>query len=140
MTTASAAGRLANARDLAEIRSHDRAASPRPRPIVAHARDQLSQIDSDVEAALSEIRAAAGDLLGERPESSLERLIERVEDRTSARTDALAAWEEIELARKKAGRAADEGDRIRLELSGALESVGIRLGRRRQPGDDHGRR
>lgn len=40
--------------------------------------------------------------------------------------DALAAWEEIELARKKAGRAADEGEQVRLELIRAMERVGIR--------------
>ncbi|MER8563291.1 hypothetical protein [Mesorhizobium sp. M0578] len=44
-----------------------------------------------MEAALSEIRAAARDLLGDRLEFSPERLIELIEDRTSARTDALDA-------------------------------------------------
>ncbi|ESZ04810.1 AAA family ATPase [Mesorhizobium sp. L48C026A00] len=117
--------RLANARELAEIRTTTRSLAETA-AVISRARDQLSQIDLDVEAELSEIRVAARDLLGDSLESSPERLIELIEDRTSARTDALAAWEEIEVARKKAGRAADEGDQIRLELSGALESVGIR--------------
>lgn len=56
---------------------------------------------------------------------NIRRSLELIEDRASARTDSLAAWEEIEVARKKVGRAAEEGDQIRLKLSGALESVGI---------------
>ncbi|PAQ06587.1 ATP-binding protein [Mesorhizobium temperatum] len=116
--------RLANTRELAEIRTTTRSLAEAA-AVISRASAQLSQIDLDVEAALSEIRVAVRDLLGDRLESSPERLVELIEDRTSARTDALAAWEEIEVARKKAGRAADEGDQIRLELSGALESVGI---------------
>ncbi|TIM45026.1 MAG: hypothetical protein E5Y55_14245 [Mesorhizobium sp.] len=117
--------RLANARELAEIRTTNRSLAETA-AVVSRASAQLSQIELDVEAALSEIRVSARDILGDSLESSPERLIELIEDRTSARTDALAAWEEIEVARKKAGRAADEGDQIHLELSGALESVGIR--------------
>ncbi|WP_287161131.1 AAA family ATPase, partial [Mesorhizobium sp.] len=117
--------RLANARELAEIRTTNRSLAETA-AVISRASAQLSQIELDVEAALSEIRVSARDLLGDSLESSPERLIELIEDRTSARTDALAAWEEIEVARKKAGRAAEEGDQIHLELSGALESVGIR--------------
>lgn len=117
--------RLANARELAEIRTTIRSRAEATAAI-SRARDQLSQIDLDVEAILSEIRVAARDLLDKCLESSPERLIELIEDRTSARTDALEAWEEIEVARKKIGRATDEENRIRQELSGALESVGIR--------------
>ncbi|RWP02714.1 AAA family ATPase [Mesorhizobium sp.] len=117
--------RLANARELAEIRTTNRSLAETA-AVISRASAQLSQIELDVEAALSEIRVSARDILGDSLESSPERLIELIEDRTSARTDALAAWEEIEVARKKAGRAAEEGDQIHLELSGALESVGIR--------------
>lgn len=117
--------RLANARELAEIRTTIRSLAETA-AVILRVRDQLSQIDLDVDAILSEIRVAARDLLGECLESSPERLIELIEDRISARTDALAAWEEIEVARKKIGRVTDEENRIRLELSGALESVGIR--------------
>ncbi|MCF6116028.1 AAA family ATPase [Mesorhizobium muleiense] len=116
--------RLANARELAEIRTTTRSLAETAAAI-SRASAQLSQVDLDVEAALSEIRVAARDLLADSLEPSPERLIELIEDRTSARTDAIAAWEEIEVARKKAGRAANDGDQIRLELSGALESVGI---------------
>ncbi|RUY13673.1 hypothetical protein EN981_40220, partial [Mesorhizobium sp. M7A.F.Ca.CA.001.13.2.1] len=63
--------------------------------------------------------------LGPCQETSPEQLIELIEDRIAARIDALAAWEEIELSRKKAERAVDEEGRIRLELNGALASVGV---------------
>ncbi|MET2831565.1 ATP-binding protein [Mesorhizobium shangrilense] len=118
------AGRLASASELAEIRATTRGLAEVAADI-ARLREQCARVDIDVDAALSDLRAAARGLLGDCQEVSLERLIERIEDLTSGRTDALAAWEEIELARKKAGRAADEGERIRRELSGALESVGI---------------
>lgn len=116
--------RLANARELAEIRTTIRSLAETTAAI-ARTRDQLAKIDLEEEAALSEVRAVASELLAEHLEFSPERLIEMIEDRASARTDALAAWEEIELARKKAGRAADEGEQLRLELIRALESVGI---------------
>ncbi|MER9655818.1 AAA family ATPase [Mesorhizobium sp. M0152] len=124
------AGRLANASELAEIRATTRELAEASADIT-RLREQYAQVDIDVDVALSDLRAAAWDPLGECRELSLERLIERIEDRISGRADALAAWEEIELARKKAGRAADEGERIRLEVSGALESVGIGV----DPGD-----
>ncbi|MER9599985.1 AAA family ATPase [Mesorhizobium sp. M0244] len=118
------AGRLANARELVEIRSTNRNLAETAATI-AHARDQLARNGSDREAVLLEIRAAARDLLGPSQETSPEQLIELIEDRIDARVDALAAWEEIELSRKKAKRAADEEGRMRLELSGALASVGV---------------
>lgn len=118
------AGRLANARELVEIRTASRSLAETAATI-AHARDQLARNSSDREAVLSEIRAAARELFGECLEISSERLIELIENRIAARTEALAAWDEIELARKKAERAVDERDQIRLELSGALASVGV---------------
>ncbi|MBB6413701.1 uncharacterized protein YhaN [Mesorhizobium sangaii] len=119
-----AAGRLANARELVEIRSTNRNLAEIAATI-AHTRDQLERNSSDREAVLSEVLAVARDLLGEIPETSPEQLIELIEDRIAARIDALAAWEEIELSRKKTERAVDEEGRIRLELSGALASVGV---------------
>ncbi|MER9190016.1 ATP-binding protein [Mesorhizobium australicum] len=74
---------------------------------------------------LLEIRTAARELLGPCQETSPDQLIELIEDRIVARTDALAAWEEIELSRKRAERAVDEEGQIRLELNGALASVGV---------------
>ncbi|MER9508167.1 AAA family ATPase [Mesorhizobium sp. M0579] len=118
------AGRLANARELVEIRTASRSLAETAATI-AHARDQLERNGSDRNAVLLEMRTAARDLLGVIPETSPERLIELIEDRIAARLDALAAWEEIELSRKKAERAVDEEGRIRLELSGALASVGV---------------
>ncbi|MER9856294.1 MULTISPECIES: AAA family ATPase [unclassified Mesorhizobium] len=119
-----AAGRLANARELVEIRSTNRNLAEAAANI-AHARDQLARIGSDLEAVFLEIRAAARDLLGPCEETSPEQLIEMIGDRIAARIDALAAWEEIELSRKKTERSVDEEGRIRLELSGALASVGV---------------
>lgn len=118
------AGRLANARELVEIRSTNRNLAETAATI-AHAHDQLARNGSDREALLLEIRTAARELLGPCHETSPEQLIELIEDRIAARIDALAAWEEIELSRKKAERAVDEEGRIRLELSGALASVGV---------------
>lgn len=119
-----AAGRLANARELVEIRSTNRNLAEAAANI-AHARDQLARIGSDLEAVFLEIRAAARDLLGPCEETSPEQLIEMIEDRIAARIDALAACEEIELSRKKTERSVDEEGQIRLELSGALASVGV---------------
>ena len=101
--------RLANAWELAEIRATKRALAAAAADL-SRIRHQLLQTNQDIDTQLSEIRTAARDLLGDAVGSSPERLIELIEDRISARTDALAAWEEIELAHKKAGRAADEGD------------------------------
>ncbi|MER9312230.1 AAA family ATPase [Mesorhizobium australicum] len=118
------AGRLANARELVEIRTTNRNHAETAATI-AHARDQLAGNGSDRETLLLEIRTAARELLGPCQETSPEQLIELIEDRIAARIDALGAWEEIELSRKKAERAVDEEGRIRLELSGALASVGV---------------
>ncbi|MDF3216817.1 hypothetical protein EN962_17615 [Mesorhizobium sp. M7A.F.Ca.CA.001.09.2.1] len=118
------AGRLANARELVEIRSTNRNLAEAAATI-GHARDQLARNGSDREAVLLEIRTVARELLGPCQETSPEQLIELIEDRIAARIDALAAWEEIELSRKKAERAVDEEGRIRLELNGALASVGV---------------
>lgn len=118
------AGRLANARELVEIRTTSRSLAEAAAAI-AHARAQLARNGSEQEAMVFEIRAAARGLLVECPETSPERLIGLIEERIAARVDALAASEEIELAGKKAERAVDEGNQIRLELSGALASVGV---------------
>ncbi|RWX57828.1 hypothetical protein EOA24_40665, partial [Mesorhizobium sp. M2A.F.Ca.ET.039.01.1.1] len=119
-----AAGRLANARELAEIRSTNRNLAEAAANI-AHTRDQLARIGSDRKAVLLEIRAAASDLLANRQETSPEQMIEVIEDSIAARNHALAAWEESELSRKKTERAVDEEGRIRLDLSDALASVGV---------------
>ncbi|MER9579322.1 AAA family ATPase [Mesorhizobium sp. M0189] len=116
-----AAVRLANARELAEIRTTLRSLTETTAAIT-RIRDQLAQIDLDDQAVLSELREVASELLAECLEFSPERLIETIEDHTSARIDALAAWEEVELARKKARRALDEGEQIQQELIGGATS------------------
>ncbi|MER9559381.1 AAA family ATPase [Mesorhizobium sp. M0323] len=119
-----AATRLVHARELAEIRTTMRSLAEGVTGI-ARTVDQLGQLASSAKAALSEITAAARDLLGTCQETSPELLIGLIEERSSARADALAAWDEILIARKKLERATDDGNMIRLEASAALESVGI---------------
>ncbi|MER9032165.1 AAA family ATPase [Mesorhizobium sp. M0674] len=118
------AGRLAGAADLAEIRAMTRALAEATANLSRNG-IQSQQLVKDANTQLLEIRVAASDLLGEALEPSSERLIERIEDQIEARSDALAAWEQIELARLKAERAADAGEQIHLEMRAALESVGI---------------
>ncbi|MER9209487.1 AAA family ATPase [Mesorhizobium sp. M0771] len=118
------AGRLAGAADLAEIRAMTRALAEATANLSRNG-IQSQQLVKDADTQLLEIRVAASDLLGEALEPSSERLIERIEDQIEGRSDALAAWEQIELARLKAERAADAGEQIHLEMRAALESVGI---------------
>ncbi|MBZ9747650.1 hypothetical protein LB516_20600 [Mesorhizobium sp. CO1-1-7] len=115
--------RLASAGALADIRpiTHGLAEAAAD---IARIGDKLARADMEVNAASSHMRAAASGLLG-LVEASLEDLIELIERRTSARADALAAWQEIELAAKKVGRASEDEARQRLDLARALESVGI---------------
>ncbi|WP_192182556.1 ATP-binding protein [Mesorhizobium amorphae] len=117
-------GRLANASDLAEMRATSRALAQAAADL-SRLRKQRAQLDTDLDTKLAEIREAGRGLLGDVIEPSLERLIELFEDRIEVRIDALAAWGQIELSRKKAERAADSGEHIRMELIGALTSVGI---------------
>ncbi|MCV3211364.1 AAA family ATPase [Mesorhizobium sp. YC-39] len=119
-----AAIRLVHARELAEIRTTQRSLAESA-AVITRTADQLGQFASSGEAAVSEIIAAATDLLGACQEPSLELLIGLIEERSSARADALSAWDEILVARKKLERATDDGNLIRLEVSAALESVGI---------------
>ncbi|GLQ79951.1 sugar translocase [Mesorhizobium huakuii] len=119
-----AAARLVHARELAEIRTTQRSLAEGA-AIIARAADQLEQLAASVEAARSEITAAATDLLAACQETAPELLIGLIEERSAARADALAAWDEILVARKKLERANGDGDLIRLALSAALESVGI---------------
>ncbi|MGX9144681.1 AAA family ATPase [Mesorhizobium sp. 128a] len=124
------AGRLAGAADLAEIRATTRDLTEAAANLSRNG-IQRTHLAKDEDTQLLEIRAAASDLLGGAVETSSERLIERIEDQIKARSDALAAWEQIELARRKAQRATDAGEQIRLDMRAALESVGIAS----EPGD-----
>ena len=118
------AGRLSKASDLADIRAMARALAEATADL-SRMRQQRVQTDKDVDLQVLEIRTVAGDLLGDTVDASLARLIERVEDRIAARSDALAAWEQIELAAKKAERAAETEEQLCQELHRALTSVGI---------------
>ncbi|MEI9411889.1 ATP-binding protein [Mesorhizobium salmacidum] len=118
------ASRLAGAGALADVRAVTHGLAETAADI-ERIRDKLAQTDMEANAALSQMRAAASDLLGEGLGASLDSLVESMEDRISARADALAARQEIELAAKKVGRATDDEARLRLELTKALESVGI---------------
>ncbi|MER8632292.1 AAA family ATPase [Mesorhizobium opportunistum] len=117
-------GRLANASDLAEMRATIRALAEASADL-SRLRQQHAQLSLDLEAKLAEVRQASGQLLGDAIELSLERLVDRLEDRIEVRAHALAAWAQIELSRKKAERAAEACEQIRLELIRALTSVGI---------------
>lgn len=115
--------RLANARELTEIRTAT-AALDEAASAISRTQNQLSRNDEELEDLMSEIRAAAGDLSAGRLSSPL-LLIGLVEERMDARSAAHSAWEEIETARKKIGRAADDLEQVATELGKALESVGL---------------
>ncbi|TGQ43697.1 MULTISPECIES: AAA family ATPase [unclassified Mesorhizobium] len=117
-------GRLANASDLAEMRATTRALAEASADL-SRLRQQYAQQGLDLETKAAEVHQAGGELLGHGIEPSLERLIGRLEDRVEVRADALAAWGQIELSRKKAERAAEAGEQIQIELIRALTSVGI---------------
>ena len=134
------AGRLAKASRSCRYPRHDAQPWPRPRPTCRACASNAYRPTRTSIPQLMEIRAACGDLLGDAVDQSPARLIERVEDRISARSDALAAWEQIELAAKKAERAAEAGEQLRQELNGALTSVGITPAPGDGLEDDHGYR
>lgn len=117
-------GRLANASDLAEIRATTRALGETSADL-SRLRQQYAQLALDLEAKMAEVRQAGGALLEDMIEPSLERLVQRLDDRIELRADALGEWRQIELSRKRADRAAEAGEQIRLELIRALTSVGI---------------
>ena len=120
---AAADNRLANARELTEIRTAI-AALGETASVISRTQDQLSRSGEELEELTTEIRVAAGDLSAERPGTPMLH-IGLVEERMDARSAALGAWEEIESARKKLGRAADDLEQVRSELGKALESVGL---------------
>lgn len=118
------AGRLANASDLADMRSTTRAVAEAESGL-SSLRRQHEQLDSDVAALSTTIRAGTGDLLGGATDLSLVPLIERIEYLLSARDDALTAWDQIRLATGKLKRATQAGEDLHRDLVGALNSVGI---------------
>ncbi len=125
--------RLANARELAEIRTVTQSLAELTTRIKGR-RDQLTEFDQKLNAVRAHLHAAASDLHMERPpvDLSLERLIGMVEQRIADRADALAAADEIDAALKRSERAVAVERQLNLELSGALESVGIQSQSQRQ--------
>ncbi|RWD32172.1 MAG: hypothetical protein EOS34_21885 [Mesorhizobium sp.] len=117
-------GRLANASDLADMRATTRALAEASADL-SRLRQQRAQLGFDLDAKMAEVRQVGGGLLEDVIEPSLERLVERFEDQIEVCADALAACGQIERSRKKAERAAEVGEQIRLELIRALTSVGI---------------
>ncbi|WP_395446313.1 AAA family ATPase (plasmid) [Aminobacter sp. UC22_36] len=121
---AAGVGRLANAHGLAETRAARRSLAETEAVLTrAHAAIDVNRLEH--EALVTEMLASASDLLTHRAEASTARLIELIEDLAAARKDALDAWARIDIARKKAERASDDGAVVLLALAGALESVGI---------------
>lgn len=121
---AAGVGRLTNAHVLAEMRAA-RQRLAETEAVLTRAHGAIDANRYDGEAMVAEVVAAARDLLALKPEVPAERLIELIEERTAARKDALEAWAKIDLARKRAERANDDGAATLLGLAGALESVGI---------------
>ncbi|TIS33377.1 hypothetical protein, partial [Mesorhizobium sp.] len=79
-------------------------------------RQQRARLGFDLDAKMAEVRQVGGELLEDVIEPSLERLVERFDLQIEVRADALAASGQIERSRKKAERAAEVGEQIRLEL------------------------
>ncbi|TIT01147.1 MAG: hypothetical protein E5W98_12610 [Mesorhizobium sp.] len=117
-------GRLANASDLADMRATTRALAEASADL-SRLRQQRARLGFDLDAKMAEVRQVGGELLEDVIEPSLERLVERFDLQIEVRADALAASGQIERSRKKAERAAEVGEQIRLELIRALTSVGI---------------
>ncbi|HEV2503674.1 MAG TPA: AAA family ATPase [Mesorhizobium sp.] len=118
------AGRLANASDLADLRSTTRAVAEAEAGLLT-LRRQREQLDNDATTVLTTIRALADDLLGGVTDLSLMQLIERIEHLLSARDEALAAWDQIKIATGKLERVTQAGEQLDRELAGALNSVGL---------------
>ena len=117
--------RLANARELAEVRSLSQNLAEAAARIATR-RDQLDELTRRQATLRAQVHAAAGDLLfADSADLSLERLIDLVEQRVSDRTDALSAWDEIDAAVKRSERALADKRQLNDELSRVLESVGI---------------
>jgi uncharacterized protein YhaN len=118
------ADRLANAGELADMRAIKQMAAE-IEAAIERVSFQLAEIAQRAEMASAEIKRMASALLEDCQALPLDLLIGLLEERLSARADALAAWDDILLARARIERATAEGERIRLGLASALQSVGI---------------
>ncbi|KAA3448565.1 hypothetical protein C7I87_21090 [Mesorhizobium sp. SARCC-RB16n] len=118
------AGRLAHAGELADLRAIKQKAAE-TEAAIERVRCQLAEVEKRAEMASAEIKQIASALVEDCQEQSLDLLIGLLEERLSARADALGAWGDILLARAKVERATAEGERVQLALTSALQSVGI---------------
>ena len=118
------AGRLAHASELADLRAVKQKVAE-TEAAIERASCQLAGASQRAEIASAEIKEAASALLQDCQAQSLDLLIGLLEERLSARADALASWDDILLARARIECAIAEGERIHLALASALQSVGI---------------
>ncbi|RWA66145.1 AAA family ATPase [Mesorhizobium sp.] len=118
------AARLAHSGELADLRAIKQKAGE-IEAAIERISLQLGGVAEQAEMASTEIKRMAGALLEDCQAQSLDLLIGLLEERLSARADALAAWDGILLARARIERATAEGERIHLGLTSALRSVGI---------------
>ncbi|MBZ9810947.1 MULTISPECIES: ATP-binding protein [unclassified Mesorhizobium] len=124
------AARLAHAGDLADLRAIKQRAAE-TEAAIERVSGQLAGVAERAEMASTEIKQMANTLLEDCQAQSLDLLIGLLDERLSARADALAAWDDILQARARIERATAEGERIHLGLASALQSVGIQP----QPGE-----
>ncbi|MER9223219.1 AAA family ATPase [Mesorhizobium sp. M0644] len=118
------AARLAHAGELADLRAIKQKAAETGAAI-DRSSCQLAGVGQRAEIASVEIKRMASALLEDCQAQSLDLMIGLLEERISARVEALVAWDDILLARARIERATAEGERIRLGLASALQSVGI---------------
>ncbi|ESY86388.1 hypothetical protein X739_11735 [Mesorhizobium sp. LNHC220B00] len=115
---------MAHAGELADLRAIKQKATE-TEAAIERVRAQLGELEKRAETASTEINQMASTLLKDCQAQSLDLLIGLLEERLSARADALGAWDDILLARARIERTTAEGERIHLGLASALRSVGI---------------
>ncbi|MBZ9922355.1 AAA family ATPase, partial [Mesorhizobium sp. BR1-1-7] len=116
--------RLAHAGEFADLRAIKQRAAE-TEAAMERVSCQLAGVAQRAEMASAEIKRTASPLLEDSQAQSLDLLIGLLEERLSARADALVAWDDILLARARIERATAEGERLHLGLASALQSVGI---------------
>ncbi|AZO05015.1 MULTISPECIES: AAA family ATPase [unclassified Mesorhizobium] len=120
------AARIAHAGELADLRAIKQKAAE-TEAAVERVNAQLGELEKRAETVAIEIKQRASALLQDCQAQSLDLLIGHLEERLSARAEALGAFDDILLARARIERATAEGERIHLGMASALRSVGIQL-------------
>ncbi|MER9578545.1 AAA family ATPase [Mesorhizobium sp. M0400] len=118
------AARLAHAGELADLRAIKQKVGD-TEAAIERVSCQLVVVAQRAEMATAEIKHMASALLKDCQAQSLDLLIGLLDERLSARADALAAWDEILLARARIERATVEGERIHRGIASGLQSIGI---------------